>query len=96
MVTVNPHLLIFFQYVITALEGDIEYEVQICAGTKILSNSQMIRLGNMSEKVTVYLPKKSCDDNRSVVQELSAGMIGGAICAVLFLLLAIIGFIVWR
>ena len=56
----------------------------------------MIRLGNMSEKVTVYLPKKSCDDNRSVVQELSAGMIGGAICAVLFLLLAIIGFIVWR
>ena len=74
----------------------MDYQVQVCAGTKSLSNSQMIRFGDESAKVTVYLPMKSCDDNRRVGQELSAGMIGGAICAVLFLMLAIIGFIVWR
>ena len=28
--------------------------------------------------------------------ELSAGMIVGAVCAVLFLLLAVVGFVVWR
>ena len=89
-------MFISFQFVITGLEGDVDYEVQVCAGTKSLSNSQMVRLSNMSEKVTVYLPMKSCNDNRGVGQELSAGMIGGAICAVLFLMLAIIGFIVWR
>ena len=78
----------------------MDYQVQVCAGTKSLSNSQMIRFGDRSAKVTVYLPMKSCNDNRHRVvvvgQELSAGMIGGAICAVLFLMLAIISFIVWR
>ena len=59
-------------------------------------------MGDISEKARAYLPMNSCVDNRaksinrSAPQELSAGMIGGAICAVLFLLLAVIGFIVWR
>ena len=51
----------------------------------------------MSAKATIFLPNKACDDNRVLGQEqFSAGMIGGAICAVLFLMLAVVGFIVWR
>ena len=78
------------------LQGGRDYEVQVCAGTKSLSNLK-VAFGDMSQKVSVYLPLNSCEDNRSgAAQELSAGMIGGAVCAVLFLMLAIIGFILWR
>ena len=80
------------------------YEVRVSASTKSLSTPPKVRVGDKSETSIAYLPMNSCVDNRvdpkfssgSAPQELSAGMIGGAICAVLFLLLAVIGFIVWR
>ena len=89
------------------MEGDTRYEVKVSASTKSLSRPPKVRVGELSEKETVYLPMKSCDNIGSPVTdapettdpktgELSAGMIGGAICAALFLMLAVIGFIVWR
>ena len=79
------------------MKGNAEYEIQVSAATKSLSKPHMTRLGNMSAKATIFLPNKACDDNRVLGQEqFSAGMIGGAICAVLFLMLAVVGFIVWR
>ena len=78
------------------MEGNTDYEVAVSASTKSFENPPLTYEGKISDSARVYLPMKSCDDNRVFGQELSAGMIGGAICAVLFLMLAVIGFIVWR
>ena len=60
-------------------------------------------LGDASAEFQVFLPKEKCQANIGCgpsnyfeCAELSAGMIVGAVCAVLFLLLAVVGFVVWR
>ena len=95
--------LLFFQFLIKELQGNQEYVIKICAGTKSLSKPNQTFLGNSSEERRIFLPKEKCQASTSVnilgtdfQAELSAGMIVGAVGAVLFLLLAIIGFIVWR
>jgi len=91
--------LFVFQFVIDNLVGNTNYLVKISAGTKSLSNPEETWLGEASEEKTIYLPAERCrpgifeTDFRG---ELSAGMIVGAVCAVLFLLLAVIGFVIWR
>ena len=91
---------------INNLEGNNEYVVKICAETQSLSNPKQTWSGDMSPEVRVFLPNTGCEGYRDlngdrlpqggVGGELSAGMIGGAVCAVLFLLLAVVGFVVWR
>ena len=49
--------------------------------------------------VTFVCPAtQECDYDESSLQksELSAGMVAGAVCAVVFLLLACVGFVIWR
>ena len=73
--------------------------IKICAGTKSLSKPNQTFLGNSSEERRIFLPKEKCQASilgTDFQAELNAGMIVGAVGAVLFLLLAIIGFIVWR
>ena len=91
--------LLFFQFLIKELQGNQEYVIKICAGTKSLSKPNQTFLGNSSEERRIFLPKEKCQASilgTDFQAELNAGMIVGALGAVLFLLLAIIGFIVWR
>ena len=84
------------------LRGDVHYVIKICAGTKSLSQpDEPPLLGAASNEKIVFLPRENCEAPVSwpthyFQGELSAGMIAGAVCAVVFLLLAIIGFVVWR
>ena len=90
---------VFFQFLIKELQGNQEYVIKICAGTKSLSKPNQTFLGNSSEERRIFLPKEKCQASilgTDFQAELNAGMIVGAVGAVLFLLLAIIGFIVWR
>ena len=56
--------------------------------------------GEFSEEMCVYLPAVGCSETKDLPStpagELSAGMIVGAVAALLFLLLAILGFVIWR
>lgn len=78
--------------------------IQIRAGTKSLSRPDDDPLfGDPSKQVELFLPLENCqlppsmaDSTNYFQAELNAGMIVGAVCAVLFLLLAVIGFVVWR
>lgn len=81
--------------------------IKIRAGTKSLSRPDDDPIfGDPSNEVLLFLPLDNCQAEQSVTlqadstnyfrAELSAGMIVGAVCAVLFLLLAVIGFVVWR
>lgn len=88
------------QFVIEKLKGNKEYEVRICAETLSLSNHTQTWVGQPSPLVEVYLPPSDCQGSRDQTifdtSELSAGMIVGAVCAVIFLIIAIVGFVVWR
>lgn len=85
------------RFVIDKLAGNHEYVVKICAGTKSVSNPNKTWLGEPSGEVRVYLPEYKCQTDSLLIRgELSAGMIVGAVCAVLFLCLAVIGFVIWR
>ena len=89
----------FLQYVIEDLEGNNRYIVQIRAGTKSLSNPEKTWFGEATEEKSLYLPTENCKPGIFEADfrgELSAGMIVGAVCAVLFLFLAVIGFVIWR
>jgi len=92
-------------FIIENLTGNQEYVIKICAGTKRLSfeSEPEPLLGEASAEFHVFLPKEKCQVVTGWSQnlpfeggELSAGMIVGAVGAVLFLLLAVIGFVVWR
>ena len=92
-------LFTFLQFVIENLVGNTNHVIKISAGTKSLSNPEKTWLGESSEEKTIYLPAEKCKAGLFESQfqgELSAGMIVGAVCAVLFLLLAVIGFVIWR
>jgi hypothetical protein len=87
------------QFVIDNLLGNSHYVVKISAGTKSLSIPEKTLLGESSEEKTIYLPAEKCKAGLFESEfrgELSAGMIVGAVCAVLFLFLAVIGFVIWR
>lgn len=78
------------------------YCLKICAGTKSTKSSSVYK-GEFSEELCVYLPAVNCSEADvsgtpapSPAAELSAGMIVGAVAALLFLLLAVLGFIIWR
>ena len=78
------------------------YCLKICAGTKSTKSSSVYK-GEFSEELCVYLPAVNCSEVEragepapSPAAELSAGMIVGAVAALLFLLLAVLGFIIWR
>lgn len=78
------------------------YCLKICAGTKSTKSSSVYK-GEFSEELCVYLPAVNCSEAEvsgtpapSPAAELSAGMIVGAVAALLFLLLAVLGFIIWR
>ena len=98
----NCTFLSVFQFLIKELQGNQEYVIKICAGTKSLSKPNETFLGNSSEERRIFLPEEKCQISTSSIfpsdfqAELNAGMIVGAVGAVLFLLLAIVGFIVWR
>lgn len=93
-------------FVIEKLVGAQNYVIKICAGTISLSSGtgeNKTIFGQPSLESSLYLPEEKCleqsffPDAEDYFQgELSAGMIVGAVCAVLFLLLAVIGFVVWR
>lgn len=98
-------MLTKFQFVIENLRGNREYVVKICAGTKSISKPDQPLLGDPSGEARIFLPEEECQLDSSTTSytsfqdfqaELSAGMIVGAVCAVLFLLLAVIGFVIWR
>ncbi len=81
------------------LVGNRDYIIRICAGTKSKYNPNKTLLGEASEAVKIFLPERNCQEDTNPWPsqgELSAGMIVGAVCAVLFLILAIIGFVIWR
>lgn len=85
------------------LEGNSHYIVKVCAGTKSLSSPHHPIWGEVSNEKEVYLPKGQCGQGKGSdfsgsedAGELSIGMILGAVCAVLFLLLACVGFVMWR
>ena len=88
---------------IEELQGNRDYVIKVCAGTKSLSNpDDQPLLGQPSVERAIYLPQEKC---RRIARfnaedyfdgELSAGMIIGAVCALLFLLVAVIGFVIWR
>jgi len=78
------------------LETRQTYEVKICAGTKSIYRGQVVYMGEFSEEQLVYLPLIGCSQDDQGPGEMSAGMILGAVASVLFLILAIIGFVVWR
>ena len=95
----------FFQFFLDSLSGNSEYVLKICAGTTSQVDSSVIRWGDPSPERRVYLPQNNCkilypDSGSSGdgggVAELSAGMIIGAMCAIGFLVLACVGFVVWR
>jgi len=78
------------------------YCLKICAGTKSTMSNAVYK-GEFSEEKCVYLPPVNCSDVRETEEsiptpaaELSAGMIVGAVAALLFLLLAALGFVIWR
>ena len=82
------------------MAGNMRYTVKISAGTNSLSNAGQTWFGDPEEK-SVYLPIEKCkpglfENVADFRGELSAGMIVGAVCALLFLFLAVIGFVIWR
>ena len=52
--------LLFFQFLIKELQGNQEYVIKICAGTKSLSKPNQTFLGNSSEERRIFLPKEKC------------------------------------
>lgn len=90
------------QFFIDKLEGRKTYIVKICAGTMSTSGSGKIWKGGFSDERTVYLPQSDClEEDGPLLDvaepvELGAGVIAGAVCAVFFLLLSIVGFVLWR
>ena len=96
-------MFLLFQFLIKELQGNQEYVIKICAGTNSLSKPNQTFLGNSSDERRIFLPAEKCQLSTfkgilgtDFQAELSAGMIVGAVGAVVFLLLAIVGFIVWR
>lgn len=89
---------------IEKLRGNREYVIKICAGTKSIFKPDQPLLGDPSAEARIFLPEEECQMDSTTTftsfqdfqAELSAGMIVGAVCAVLFLLLAVIGFVIWR
>ena len=78
----------------------MRYTIRIVAGTKSLSNPETTWFSDPEEK-SIYLPIEKCkaglfENVADFRGELSAGMIVGAVCALLFLFLAVIGFVIWR
>lgn len=93
----------FLQFFLDNLSGNAEYVLKICAGTTSQVDSSVIRWGDPSPERRVYLPQSNCkilypglDNDGEGVAELSVGMIIGAMCAIGFLVLACVGFVVWR
>ena len=93
-----------FQFFLRNLSGNAEYVLKICAGTTSQVDDKVIRWGDPSPERRVYLPENDCKAfypptppiNDGGVAELSVGMIIGAMCAIGFLVLACVGFVVWR
>ncbi len=75
--------------------------LKVCAGTKSLNSPNLPVWGEASSEREVFLPEFNCLYDASAYAadrdgELSVGMVAGAICAVVFLLLACVGFVIWR
>ncbi len=85
--------------------------LKVCAGTKSLNPPNLPVWGDPSEEKVVFLSDSECGSflaaagelNKGVRHrqegepgELSVGMVAGAVCAVIFLLLACVGFVIWR
>ena len=80
------------------------YCLKIRAGTKSIKTSD-VYLGDFSEEKCVLLPRVGCSDNILAPttpypdpqpDQLSAGIIVGAVAAIVFILLSILGFVVWK
>lgn len=79
------------------------YCLKISAGTKSIKTSSVYR-GMFSEEKCVLLPRVGCADNSAPTtpnptaqpDQLSAGIIVGAVAALLFILLSILGFVIWK
>ena len=81
------------------------YCLKISAGTKSTKTSE-VYLGEFSEEKCVLLPRQGCaeqpptrpttafPDHQS--NQLSAGIVVGAVAALLFILLSVLGFVVWK
>ena len=87
-----------FQFLIKRLSGNIEYQLKICAGTISEASPNVTRWGLPSKERREYLPANDCKIDEIVPdgEELTAGMLAGAGCAIIFLILACVGFVVWR
>ena len=85
------------EHVLQDLDGGRKYVVKICAATRSVINPNETFAGPPSQEMELYLPEENCylAAGRSVIEE-SFGMILGVVCVALFLILACIGFIVWR
>ena len=70
--------------------------MQICAGTKSLVNPEHTLWSEPSRERKVFLPELNCFDASGQEGELSVGMVVGAVFAILFLMLACVGFVLWR
>ena len=86
----------FFQFVVSNLEGDTDYEFAVSAGTKSLSNTSLFHYGNISNRATIYLPMESCNDTRSTDQESKTFVVVGSVCATVLVVLFVLGFVVRR
>ena len=80
------------------------YCIKICAGTKSKISSEVYK-GPFSDEMCLELPKVGCisgppPDHSSSTgiagEELSAGIIVGAVAALVFILLSILGFVIWK
>nr|CAD7455446.1 unnamed protein product [Timema tahoe] len=84
---------------ISNLTVNTVYEVKVKGASRSIFNQKELIQGQFSEPKKVKL-RQNCDKIQTFMQssakELSAGMIAGVVCVVLFLVLAIIALILWR
>ena len=78
------------------------YCMKICAGTKSTKSIDVYK-GEFSEEKCVDLPEVGCSPvteppliQQFSTDELSAGIIVGAVAALIFVILSVIGFVVWK
>jgi len=91
----------FFLEKDSLLDVETIYCLKICAGTKSIKSAAVYK-GQFSEELCVFLPRNGCEappspaDPAGPADQLSVGIIVGAVAALLLLLLSVLGLLVWR
>ncbi|XP_040567236.1 putative receptor-type tyrosine-protein phosphatase mosPTP-1 isoform X1 [Lepeophtheirus salmonis] len=88
-------------FIIEGLEGKTTYAIRVQASTESIVFENISFRGDFSQQMLVYLPEEDCEEPPvspfgDEEGELSAGMIAGTIFSAIFLLLSVVGFVLWR